>query len=90
MVATPATFMVQGTFDLYDDNLYLASDGCAGQGGYKDITTGAAVTITDATGAIVALGRLDSASLTSMINCTFSFSVSDVPADQGFYGVEDR
>jgi hypothetical protein len=86
--AGPATLTVSGTFVLTDDNLFLGTDGCAGQDGYSDISTGAAVTVTDGTGAIVGLGRLDSAQLTSTDDCTFSFSVADVPAGKNFYGVE--
>jgi hypothetical protein len=84
----PATLTVQGTLELHDTNLFLAGSGCAGQGGYSDIASGAAVTITNATGAMVALGRLEDPQLASLGECTFSFSVPDVPAGDGFYGVE--
>jgi hypothetical protein len=86
--ATGSTLVVKGTFTLHDDDLYVGSDGCSGQGGYSDISAGADVTITDGAGAIVALGHLSESESAGSEECTFPFSVPDVPSGKGFYGVE--
>lgn len=65
---------------------------CTGDGGYDDLHAGATVTVTDADGSVVALGSLGSGRLQSdgsaFPPCVFPFTVSDVPAGFGFYGVE--
>lgn len=66
---------------------------CGGSGGYSDITEGAAVTITDQGGTVIATGQLDAGHAevgdsNRPISCTFTFSVLHVPGDKTFYGVQ--
>lgn len=67
---------------------------CAGSGGYADITGGAAVTITDQAGTVIATGQLGNGSADvdtstgTPIACAFSFSVPHVPDGKTFYGVQ--
>lgn len=66
---------------------------CAGSGGYSDIVDGAAVTITDQGGTVIATGQLDvgranvDTATNRPIDCTFTFSVMHVPDGKTFYGV---
>ncbi len=66
---------------------------CAGSGGYSDITGGAAVTITDQAGTVIATGQLGNGSADvdsstgTPVDCVFSFSVPHVPDGRTFYGV---
>jgi len=85
---TASTLVVNGTLTLHDEDLSAGLDGCGGQGGYSDINAGADVTVTDGAGAIVGLGHLGSPDQVGSEDCSFPFSVSDVPAGKGFYGVE--
>lgn len=85
------TFTVHGTLAIADQSGYTASSagGCAGANGYNDIGQGAAVVVSDAVGATVALGRLDEGHIAPEGGrCVFAFSVPNVPAGKGFYGVE--
>ncbi|MEV7621571.1 hypothetical protein [Actinoplanes sp. NPDC089786] len=86
--AAPTTMIVTGTMTLKDDDLLVYEGGCAGDGGYSDISDGASVTVTDAAGAIVGLGHLTGSETSGYDECVFSFVVSDVPTGKGFYGVE--
>ncbi len=55
----------------------------------SDIHAGAAVTVTDETGKVVALGELSPGRTTQVrIECTFDMIVFKVPPGHGFYGVE--
>jgi hypothetical protein len=68
------------------------SGACAGSGGYSDISSGAAVTIADQTGTVIATGQLgdghaDVSDAGSPIDCVFSFTVPNVPDGKTFYGV---
>ncbi|WP_215789706.1 hypothetical protein [Paractinoplanes bogorensis] len=84
----PKTLTVSGTMALHDDDLLSYDGGCAGNGGYDDISDGASVTVTDAGGEIVGLGSLTGSTMVSGTECDFSFTVTGVPAGKGFYGVE--
>lgn len=66
---------------------------CRGTGGYSDINGSTSVTITDATGTVIALGRLDAGHVAMDASnvlkvCEFQFGVPGVPVGKGFYGVE--
>ncbi len=75
---------------------------CAGDGGFNDITTGATITVTDATGTVVAVGELgssfpelvedgtdaDGQTVYRATSCRISFTIPGVPAGHRFYGVE--
>lgn len=94
--AAPAVRAIAGTLMLADADgvAWDATTGCHGAGGYDDITSGAQVTITDAAGATVGLGKLGggvmetAAGALTASGCKFPFTVADVPTGKGFYGVE--
>lgn len=91
--ASVGTFEVKGelTLDGGDRGIQPADMGCAGASGYSDIAEGTAVTVSDATGTTVALGRLDHGRNDGSLGrqqCSFTFVVAGVPAGKGFYGVE--
>lgn len=86
-LAGPDTFKVAGTVTLKDPDGYMSSTNCRGKGGYDDIAEGASVTITDAAGATVAIGRLGLGDRQNT-GCVFGFSVTDVPTGRHFYGIE--
>jgi hypothetical protein len=65
---------------------------CSGNGRYLDLTEGAPVTITDASGAVVALTKLGTGELGLTaggygLTCAFPFSAS-VPLGKAFYSVQ--
>lgn len=60
---------------------------CNGYAGFSDLTSGSPVTVYDATGKIVALGKLADGTSPDGVSCLFPFSVADVPDGQ-FYSVE--
>ena len=75
------------------DILIDAQGDCQGEAGFNDITAGAQVVVSDATGKTVALGSLaggmyDKNATGIDIPCTFPFTVTGVPSGQSFYGVE--
>ena len=84
-VAGPRTYRITGTLTLADG--FSASTTCSGKGGFRDISEGAQVTITDSTGATIALGHLGTGRVDTG-GCVFPFEVADVPAGKEFYGIE--
>jgi len=60
---------------------------CNGYAGFSDLATGSPVTIYDATGTIVALGKLDAGTSPDGLSCSFPFAVTNVPGGD-FYSVE--
>ncbi|WP_326804470.1 hypothetical protein OIE49_26675 [Streptomyces sp. NBC_01788] len=60
---------------------------CSGTGGYSDIHFGTQVTITDAAGALVAMGSLSLGQKTEQ-GCEFPFTVDDITPGSKFYTVE--
>jgi hypothetical protein len=66
---------------------------CYGRGGYDDLAAGAQVVITDPAGKTVAIGQLRTGTATVgddqlATSCDLPFTVPNVPAGLGFYGVE--
>lgn len=62
--------------------------GCAGTGGYDDISAGTTVTVSDGSGHVVGIGELGLGKEKSLLGeCEFAFTVKDVP-DEDFYDVE--
>lgn len=59
---------------------------CQGDGGYSDIRAGAQVAVRDASGKVVAVGRLEQG-YSSFNSCTANFTLKDVPGGEEFYGV---
>lgn len=105
--SAPAAITVRGSLKLtvgdfaWNDGFGTAGNGpsCYGDGGFDDITVGAAVTVTDAAGAVVGLGQVNSSNPTDFdstaseedqrpTTCTLAFTVTGVPPGKGFYGVE--
>jgi hypothetical protein len=90
--AGPAAFTLTGTLTVSGTS-YSSTDprGCTTSGGYTDISNGAAVTVYDAAGTVVAKGTLglgtDGLPL-SRQECVFPVSVPNVPAGPRFYQVE--
>jgi len=78
---------VTGMLELSTSTSQTLAGHCAGSGAYADITPGAQVTITDGTGATIALGALGTGDVTKNLTCGFPFALS-VPAGKGFYGIE--
>jgi hypothetical protein len=63
---------------------------CSGTGGYSDLTEGAAVTVKNESGTVIATGSLDegvSDAIYPTVVCHFSFTIPNVP-DAKFYSVE--
>lgn len=86
----PERFVVLGAITLEDSiTTYGLPDGfeCAGEDGYKDIGPGAAVTVTDESGTLLAKGAIATSSGGSS-GCWLDFTVSGVPRGKSFYKVE--
>lgn len=86
-----ATFTMNGGLVLYDVDTTRA--GCFPELGYSDIGFGTVVTVSDATGRKIAVGRLDfgingQADGRGPGTCVFAFTIPDVPAGSKFYDVE--
>jgi hypothetical protein len=95
---TGSTFAFDGTVELKPGQFRrIEQTGCTGDAG---IGVGTPVTVTDARGAVVAVGRLDLANYTagggiggldSSVEdgtCDLQFTVAGIPIDRGYYGVE--
>ncbi|MFE9743853.1 hypothetical protein ACFYOT_03000 [Saccharothrix saharensis] len=84
----PTAFELRGTMSLTDGVTSVASSGeCAGYRGYDDIYEGTQVTVYDAAGKAVGLGRLYNAQYTAG-SCVFEFTVGNVPLGDDIYQVE--
>lgn len=94
VAAAPKALTVTGSIRLKFGGFTWDQNSCTGKGGYDDIAVGAGVTVTDNTGAVIALGRIISAlpdipfEETTAVGCDLYFEVDKVPAGKGFYGVE--
>ncbi|MFE5300692.1 hypothetical protein [Streptomyces sp. NPDC056632] len=84
---TPTVFQLTGTFLLTRNVISDGASGCKGSDGFDDITEGAAVTVYDASGTVIATGGLGESTKTGT-TCRFDVLVPDVPTGQGFYKVE--
>ncbi|MFD3537016.1 hypothetical protein [Streptomyces sp. NPDC058664] len=83
----PAVFLLTGTFLLTSSVVSDGEGGCEGSDGFDDITEGAAVTVYDASGTVIATGGLGESTRTGT-TCRFDVLVPGVPTGQGFYKVE--
>lgn len=70
-----------------DDVLDTPCDGSTIADGFSDMREGAEVTVTDASGDTVALGRLKQGVRSGASTCEMPFTVTDVPHSE-FYAVE--
>jgi hypothetical protein len=79
---------IEGSITLVDLDGYGDdfAGGCEGTGGYSDISAGAAVTVRDGEGSMLATSDLDSGE-DDGFGCTFPFTVQDVP-NAHFYEIE--
>ncbi|MGM1057817.1 hypothetical protein [Saccharothrix sp. Mg75] len=86
--SAPETFELTGAMALLDGATGAATRGeCEGYRGYDDIAEGTQVTVYDASGKAVGLGRLANAEYSSGV-CGFTFAVPDVPIGEKIYQVE--
>lgn len=97
LVAGSGGFVLTGEVTVTDvgadgasgDGIQLLGPGnCQGTGGYNDMQAGAEVDVTDAGGATVAVGSLDTGVTEGVGICKFVFRVPNVPSGKHFYGVE--
>lgn len=87
----PERFTLRGSITLYNhtgrDRAPLPI--CGGLQGFADINEGAQVTVRDAGGAVLALGRLERGEWqTDTGECRFEIKVPGVPDGEDFYQVE--
>ncbi|GAA2454117.1 hypothetical protein [Streptomyces macrosporus] len=84
----PDTFGTSGSITLADpDGFTELSEGCSGDNGYEDLDAGTEVTVTDASGTVVAAGSLEPGEVADY-TCVFTFTVDDIPAGSKLYRVE--
>jgi hypothetical protein len=86
-IIKPSTFALNGVLQLTDSRVVVSNGTCSGTGGYADITTGASITVSDASHTTVATGELG-VGQGGAGSCTFTFTISDVPDSSAFYSVE--
>lgn len=87
-ISAPPLFTIDGTITLVGGSTPSSTPGfeCEGDHGYDDISSGAAVRVSDKTGTLLAEG-----SLTGSVHggdfCTFYFTAPDVPRGASFYDI---
>jgi len=89
---SPAPLTIRASLALsatskYGTGISASGGTCKGVGGYADIQTGAGVTVTYASGAVVATGWLGTGS-GSGSTCTFPLSITPVSGESPFYSIE--
>ncbi|MDX2709225.1 hypothetical protein PV350_41255, partial [Streptomyces sp. PA03-6a] len=85
------TFTLTGTFTLYGGAESDGVGGCQGEDGFGDVRAGAAVTVYDASGEVIAVGALTDPKASDpelIVACAFTVTVPEVPRGERFYGVE--
>lgn len=89
LTATPRPFNVKGTLSIVGSVVDDPDGTCSGGLGFVDVTEGTEVTIADASGATVAIGKLGrSKPDADGLSCVWGFTVANVPGGKSFYGVE--
>lgn len=90
----PKTTTVHGTLTLQvGDAANIDNINCRGMDGYDDISSGASVSITDASNKTIGIGTLSGGAVTMqsgkdlMDHCTFEWSIDDVPLKSKFYEI---
>ncbi|WP_206326330.1 MULTISPECIES: hypothetical protein [unclassified Streptomyces] len=85
----PATFTLEGTFELTESTDSDGNGGCRGayDSGYDDIAEGTGVTVYGASGDVIATGSLGDSTYDSF-TCKFDIAIEDVPKGEKFYKVE--
>lgn len=80
-------FTTHGSLSLTSRSIREENDGsCSGTDGAKELTAGAQVKVSDASGTTIAIGHLDDGYFHSGV-CTFTFIVPDIPAGKDIYGI---
>lgn len=88
LLLRPGTMTITGSLLLTEDqNARGGTLYCSGTTGYEDLDEGTQIVVTDGTGAIVAMGRLQRGEQQPEYACRFPFAV-EVPTGLGFYGLE--
>lgn len=93
---TAGTFTVEGYVELtHGQFTWQGTDNpvCSGMNGFDDMTAGAQMTISDATGKALVVGQLDAGrafDITGDIagSCRLTFSIPKVPSGVGPYGIK--
>lgn len=80
-------FAMSGTLTVYSGIGLTGGANCRGTGGYGDIGPGAAISVSDESGTLLAKGQLEIGSGESGW-CTWPFRITDVPGGKKFYKVE--
>jgi hypothetical protein len=84
----PSSHSLYGALTLITAGGFVGpGESCSGLDGFDDITAGAEVSVKDETGKVVAVGNLGAGSRESIVICSFSFTVNNVPVAK-FYTVE--
>jgi hypothetical protein len=86
----PSTFTLNGQLHLvgtFHPDWSPGAD-CTGAGGYDDIQGGTSVTVSDASGRLLSVGQLTNGTAVDQADCSFSFSIADVPRGRGPYKLE--
>jgi hypothetical protein len=94
--SAPLTFTAKGTMTVpIDESISDLSDGssvsdgtCSIGSGYSDISKGAQVIVKNASDKTVAIGKLTSERVNDNGDCSFGFSVPNVPTGLKIYGIE--
>lgn len=93
VAASPAATTVGATHDVELSltiegarNIYFVSGSCYGREGYDDLRIGAAITVTDQAGVIIARGSIDDSDSRGT-RCTLFGTIPDVP-ETAFYQFE--
>src|SRR5690606_26851216 len=84
VLAEPDTITIRGSLTV--------ADTCPPTGGFADIHDGTSVTIGDASGTVIALGKLEGGIRDTensiYLGCRYAFAVRDVPVGHDFYRVQ--
>ena len=89
--ANSDAFTLTGRFALRGGAESDGAGRCQGEDGYTDIHSGAAVTVYDAGGEVIAVGALSDPKASDpelIVSCEFTVTVPNVPRGERFYAVE--
>ncbi|MCE0765820.1 hypothetical protein LWC35_23350 [Pseudonocardia kujensis] len=85
-----SSFALRGavSIDINGRSVIGGPEMCSGFFGYGDITEGAAVTVYDSSGKIIATGKLQKGTAPDRQVCRLPFEVANVPGGEDFYQIE--
>ena len=82
---------IEGSITITDPTGYSGDSDCAGEGAYSDIAEGTSVVVKDVEGTTLSTGALsagvEDVDEGDVDECTFFFTLKDVPTDHMFYEV---